>query len=178
MGDYLRNFKNLPILDADVYSKEALDVNQTATKEVIARYGKAILKKKAQTQIINRSALGEIIFSNKKERIWLENLLHPIIEKKFEMGIIKYKNNPIIILVIPLLFESKFINLCSESWLVYCTVEQQYQRLISRNGLTHDEAKQRICSQISIEKKRRLADKIIDNSQNLAACYQSINESL
>ena len=47
----------------------------------------------------------------------------------------KYKKNETIILVIPLLFEAKFEDICTEIWLVKCTEVQQIQRLAKRDNI-------------------------------------------
>ncbi len=122
--------------------------------------------------------LGDIIFSNKIEKIWLENLLHPIILERLDNELSKAKDLPLIALIIPLLFEADLTYLCSESWLIYCDPEQQYERLMYRDKLNTSQAKCRIESQLSIIYKKELADKIIDNSQKLDFFKEQVNKLL
>ncbi len=170
--------KKVPILDADIYSKEALAPNTNATKEVIKRYGSEITISVNDVQEINRLALGEIIFSNQTERHWLEDLLHPIIKEKFKNNINKRKEYPIIAMIIPLLYEANFTYLCNERWLIYCTLDQQYERLMHRNKLTYDQAKARIESQLPLEEKKTLDNQIIDNSHEIELCFLQIDKLL
>jgi len=173
VGIFLKEIKGLPILDADVLSREVLAPNTMFSKTIIERYKNQITT--GNKEIINRKSLAKIIFSNKEERIWIENLLHPIIYKNLLKEIENYKKSPTVILIIPLLFEANFTSICNEIWMVNCTEEQQYERLMKRDGLTKKEAKKRIKAQWPLEKKRRLADVIIDNSKDPDKWMNQIN---
>jgi len=87
---------------------------------------------------------------------------------------LSYANYPIIILTIPLLFEAKLTDICSEVWVVNCTESQQLLRLIKRDNLTEAEASIRIKSQISLKKKSTLADIVINNSGELNGWIDSL----
>ncbi len=165
VGKFLADTRGVPILDADLYAKQALAPETSLTKVVLDRYGTEVLSETECTpNTLDRSALANIIFSNRRERIWLETLVHPFVRRSLEKDLIKYQTSSVIILMIPLLFEANFSELCSEIWLVACTFDQQCQRLIKRDGITLTEARIRITSQWSIERKRIFADIVIDNS--------------
>ncbi|AAP99099.1 Dephospho-CoA kinase [Prochlorococcus marinus subsp. marinus str. CCMP1375] len=175
IGKYIESVKNTPILDADMFSREALTANQTIKDTIINRYGRTIVdKENTNSKTINRAALGEIIFHDKNERIWLENLLHPIIEKRFEEELEKHKLSSTIVLIIPLLFEANFTYLCSEVWLIYCSLDEQYERLMKRDGLNKEQAKYRIEAQLPLESKKILSDHIIDNTNKLDLSYPQV----
>lgn len=162
---YLAEQHALPILDADMFAREALDPGNAATTTVLERYGKAVTYPSDQTHLrLDRSALGKIVFSSPHERRWLEQLMHPIVQRRFYKELAALKEAPIVVLIIPLLFEAKLTGLCSEVWVVDCNPTQQLQRLVNRDGLTLQEAEQRIASQWPLERKRPLADLVIDNS--------------
>ncbi len=166
-GKYLTKVKNLPVLDADVYAREILSPGSTLTNEVIKRYGKSILdQKEVQKQRINRSALAEIIFSNQEERLWLEQLVHPIVRHKLEDELSKHHRSSTIILIIPLLFEAYFTDMCSEVWVIYCSLEEQIKRLMQRDKLSIDQSKQRILTQLSLERKKEMADRVLNNDSS------------
>ncbi len=175
---YLERSKNIPILDADVFAREALTQNSQISLEVIERYGEQITKQKECQEGISRLALGEIIFSDKKEKLWLESLIHPFVRKRLNEELTKLKNSPKLALVIPLLFEANLHDICSEIWLVSCRIEQQYERLKLRNGFNYKESKLRIESQLSIDHKRKLSDRIIDNSGTIQCSYNQIDKLL
>ena len=77
-----------------------------------------------------------------------------------------YKNNEIILLVIPLLFEAKFEDICTEIWLVKCSELEQIQRLVRRDKISEEEARKIIKLQLTFEAKTELSDVILDNSDD------------
>ena len=76
------------------------------------------------------------------------------------------KSNPIVILIIPLLFEKNYTGLCSEVCYVDCSRSMQLKRLQSRDKLSLEEANQRIDAQWNNALKKQFADHIITNSNN------------
>ena len=158
--------QGIPVLDADLYARQALEPGQAASHEVVKRYGKEVIKAGSDLESaeLDRAALGAIVFSDPSQRQWLEGLVHPLVRKQFETELKRLKSEPIVVLMIPLLFEAGLDTLCTEVWVVHCSPEQQLERLIDRNGLTTDDAEQRIQAQWPLEKKLVLADQVIDNS--------------
>ena len=90
----------------------------------------------------------------------------------------QYKNNQTILLVIPLLFEAKFEDICTEIWLVKCSEELQKKRLITRDKISEKEAYDLINLQFSFEEKRKFSDIILDNSDNQNKWIDTIRELL
>lgn len=194
--------QGLPVLDADVYAREALAPGSPATLAVLARYGptvRAISPTAAADPpaapdqqapdrpapdhehvlaAIDRAALGRIVFHDPAERQWLEQLLHPLVRSRFEAELQRLQQAPIVVLMIPLLFEAGLEGLCSEVWLVSCTAEQQRQRLIERDPLSDAEADARIQSQWPLERKQALADVLIDNRRGLQELEQAVAAAL
>ncbi len=179
VGTFLQAEKKIPVLDADVYSHEALSPGQPSHAAILKRYGNRVVSSTAALEnVIDRSALGKIVFSSQSERQWLEKLTHPIILNRFIQELNVIKDSPLVILVIPLLFEANFTELCTEIWVVNCQPEQQLQRLIARDGLTRVEAVRRVKSQWTLEKKANLADVIIDNSKEKGSWRKHIEKLL
>ena len=90
----------------------------------------------------------------------------------------QYKNNQTIVLVIPLLFEAKFEDICTEIWLVKCPEEIQKKRLITRDKISEKEAYESINLQLSFEEKRNFSDVILDNSDDQNKWIKTIKELL
>jgi len=167
IGDFLSQAKKWPILDADLYAHEALRAESQISKKVVLRYGNQIIQNSNKNdQIINRKALAKIIFQNDVEKKWLEGIIHPFVNKRIEEELDKLKFNPIVILIIPLLFEKNYTGLCSEICYIDCSRSMQLQRLQSRDQLSLEEANQRIDAQWDNALKKQLADHIINNSNN------------
>ncbi|PSF35737.1 dephospho-CoA kinase [Aphanothece hegewaldii CCALA 016] len=161
VSHYLSQTYHIPIIDADLLAKQAVEIGSPILDEIRLRYGNNIL---FPDGTLNRKKLGEIIFNNPAEKIWLENQIHPYVRNRIQAKL-KELNEQAIVLVIPLLFEAKMTDLVSEIWVVYCSPEEQIRRLMKRDQLTQEQAIKRIQNQWSIEEKKALADVILENSR-------------
>jgi len=157
--------QGIPVLDADQVAREVLASGSEATRQVIAHFGDRVRAKGASGEeaCLDRAALGRIVFSDANERRWLEQLVHPRVRDHFHAELLRLQQEPIVVLMIPLLFEAGLEHLCSEVWVVMCSPAQQRERLMSRNSLTATEADQRITAQMSLADKCVRADRVIDN---------------
>ncbi|WP_017655778.1 dephospho-CoA kinase [Fortiea contorta] len=174
VANYLASAYNLPILDADIYARDAVSLDSPILTAIAHRYGEEILLPDGN---LNRQKLGEIIFHHQEERTWIENLIHPYVSDRF-LQEIAATPSPTIILVIPLLFEAKMTNLVTEIWVVRCSQAQQLQRLIERNHFSLEEAQARIDSQLPLEQKAAQAYLVLDNSLTTAALFQQIDQAV
>ena len=181
---YLHN-QGIPVLDADLYAHEALTPGSQATAIVLERYGalgqltqESRRKGDAASRRIDRRVLAQIVFNDPVERLWLEQLIHPIVQERLERDIELLSKASCVALVIPLLFEAGLEKLCTEVWVVSCSDKQQQDRLMARNGLSAIEAKRRIEAQWPLERKRQLADHVIDNSGDAESWKEQIQHLL
>jgi len=152
----------LPVLDADLYAHEALAPGTPGAQAVLERYGDAVRNR--STIGLDRAALGRIVFADAAERRWLEGLVHPLVRQRFAAELEQLAAAPVVVLMIPLLFEAGLEALCTEIWLVDCPEAEQLRRLRSRDGLGEVEARARLAAQWPQQRKRALADVVIDNS--------------
>ena len=171
VGHWLEQ-QGIPVLDADVYSHQALAAGTEASRTVLTRYGAQVAS--SRSDCIDRSALGRIVFNDRSERQWLEALVHPLVHQAFRSELSDHSKEPVVVLMIPLLFETGLERLCSETWVVSCSPKQQLTRLIHRDGLSELEAQSRISSQMPLEQKEQMADHVIDNSQTHAELIRSL----
>ena len=179
VGHYLAEQHALAVLDADLYALEALAPGSAATKAVLQRYGKAVAAESQNNATsLDRSALGQIVFNDAAERHWLEQLVHPIVRQRFDAELARLAETTPVVLMIPLLFEAKLTDLCSEVWLVDCNSAQQCQRLMDRNQLSHQDSERRIAAQWPMSQKRDLADLVIDNSGSPGSWKQYVDQAL
>ena len=157
--------QGLAVLDADVYAREALAPASAGAHAVLERYGAAVQAEGTDRAagVIDRTALGQIVFNTPNERQWLEQLVHPLVRERFAAELAAQSTAQAVVLVIPLLFETGLESLCSEVWLVDCEAQQQLQRLMQRDGLNETAAQARISAQWPLARKRPLADRLIDN---------------
>jgi len=167
IANYIREHKKILVLDADDLSKELIKPNTIGYKKIVNYFGNHIIDQNSSEKIINRKLLKNIIFENDIDRTWIEKLLHPLIKEKMIEKCSQYKNNQIILLVIPLLFEAKFEDICTEIWLVKCPKIIQITRLMKRDKISKKEASKIINLQMQYGEKTKFADFILDNSNNL-----------
>jgi len=171
VSDYLAQHYGLPVLDADVYAKEAVSQGSLVLKEIFARYGDRV---KLGDGNLNRSVLGDIIFTNSAEKLWLESKIHPVVRDRFVLEQQQLTDSTIIF-SIPLLFEANLTHLVTEIWVVSCDRETQLSRLQQRNNLTLQQAQSRIASQLPLSEKIAQADVVIENNSTLNALYKFID---
>ena len=166
-----------PLLDADLFAREALAAGSAGAQAVLQRYGEAV-RAPGEADAIDRAALGRLVFADQAERTWLEQLVHPLVQARFSAELERLAAEPVVVLMIPLLFEAGLEQLCSEVWLVDCDEAQQLQRLIARNGLSDGEARDRIAAQWPLARKRTLADRLIDNRGDRTALTAAVQAVL
>ena len=177
--NYIRKNKNIPILDSDNLSRELIKPNTYGYKKILDYFGDQIIDNVNNSEKeINRKLLRNIIFKHSESKEWIEKLLHPLIKEKMIEKCSQYKNNQTILLVIPLLFEANFEDICTEIWLVKCPLETQKKRLITRDKISEKEAYKTINLQLSFEEKRKFSDIILDNSDDQNKWINTIKELL
>ena len=175
--NYIRKHKNIPILDADNLSRELIKPKTYGYKKILEYFGDQIIDNKNNSErAINRKLLRNIIFNHSESKEWIDKLLHPLIKEKMIEECSKYKNTQTLVLVIPLLFEAKFEDICTEIWLVKCPRELQQKRLITRDKISEKEAYEIINIQLSFEEKSKLSDIILDNSDDQNKWINTIRE--
>ncbi|XP_074659117.1 dephospho-CoA kinase domain-containing protein-like [Tubulanus polymorphus] len=161
--------KGCKIIDADKIAREVVEPGTKAYRKIVQHFGRQILR---SDRTIDRSKLGELIFSDEQERKLLNRITHPEIYKAMLWKIIihLFRGEQFVILDLPLLFESAVtLPYLTEIIVVYCYEQQQYSRLKVRNQLTETEACQRIQSQLPLADKCRKATIVIDNSSTKEA---------
>lgn len=179
VSNYLETIHKLPVLDADVYAREAVEPGSPVLAEIAERYGSGLL---LPDGTLDRHRLGDIVFSSPPERLWLEQQIHPHVRDRLVQAMqslsMKDTQPLIVVLVIPLLFEARMTDLVTETWVVRCPKEQQMERLVKRDHLSHQQASLRIDSQMSIQKKAAHADLVLDNTSTLDHLFQQVDAGL
>lgn len=154
---------DIDIVDADLASRKAVLKGSPSLKKIKEKFGEDILLKDGN---LNRARLRKIIFEDRSEKDWLENLLHPqileIIKSELEESKSSYK-----VLVSPLLFETGQFQLCHRTLLIDVSEEEQIIRTTKRDKVTSNQVKKIINSQMSREDKIKIADDVVTNEGSL-----------
>jgi dephospho-CoA kinase len=152
------------VLDADHTAREVVLPGSPGLEAVVQAFGEEVLNADGT---LNRQQLGALVFADEEKRQQLNYLLHPfIIARQDEILREWEREDPggVGIVDAALMIESGGYKRFDKLIVVHCRPEVQLERLMLRNGLTREEAQQRIDSQMPQEEKQRFADYLIDTS--------------
>lgn len=173
--------KGYKVIDADILAREVVEKDKPAYKSIVEYFGENILM---DDKSLNRSALGELVFSDDKLLQTLNGIVHPYIFEEIQKNIYEASNdNDIIFVDIPLLIEryDEFIKqgiVFDEIWLVYVDEDIQLKRLMERNNLSKEQATERIKVQIPLKEKKEKATKVIYNNGSLTQLNINVEKLL
>jgi dephospho-CoA kinase len=156
------------IVDADHIARQVVAPGLPAWDEIRRCFGDPILTPDGS---IDRPALGKIVFNDPDLRRRLESIVHPHVGEQIDFQIRQIaENSPdaVVIMDIPLLFETGNIHGFSDIIVVYAPEQIQFERLVARDGLSPQEARARMASQMPMSEKIKKAGIVIDNSGTLA----------
>jgi dephospho-CoA kinase len=173
VSNYLATSYQLPILDADIYARNAVSPDSFIFKNIIHHFGEKISLPDGS---LDRRALGNIVFNDVTERRWLEQQIHPYVRECLREG--SQDTAKTMVLVVPLLFEANMTDLCTEIWVVSCQSDLQIERLMQRDRVSRADAIGRIDAQMSLTAKCQLADVVLDNSSTLDSLLKQVDRAL
>ncbi len=150
--------EGIPVISCDAIVHQLLARKKTAEK-IKSAFGESFIKNGS----VDRKKLAELVFSDVEKRMALEKLLHPAVFREIKKNILDYeKKGGIIVVEIPLLFETKSENLFNKIVVVASSPEKIKQRL--KEKFQEEEIEIRWRNQIPLIQKEKKADYIIDNS--------------
>ncbi|MFB5267398.1 dephospho-CoA kinase [Paenibacillus enshidis] len=168
--------KGALLVDADAIAREVMLPGHPVLEAVVRHFGQEVLN---QDGTLHRKKLGAIVFANPTERQALNDITHPAIRQEILRRMNAYETefpDKLIVVDIPLLYESGLDKLFHKVLVVYVPREVQLKRLMERDGLTEEQASQRLDAQMPIEEKKRLADIVVDNSRDMASTERQLDE--
>lgn len=169
--------KGITVIDADKEARLAVEKGEEAYNEIVNHFGEQVLLDDGS---IDRGKLGAIIFHNEQQRQKLNSIVHPAVRKRMlskkEHAIAN--GEKLVILDIPLLYESKLTYMVDKTILVFVDEDVQLERLMKRNQLTKEDAMARIHSQMPLKDKIKLADEVINNNGTVAETERQLLEIL
>lgn len=152
------------LVDADAIAREVVLPGKPALLEIAEHFGQAVILDDGS---LNRQKLGQVVFGNVEARKQLEAITHPRIRQLMLSRMAQLEQddpNRLVVVDIPLLYESGLQTYFEEVMLVYVPAHVQLQRLMKRDGLDESQARARLDAQMPIDEKKQLADITIDNS--------------
>ena len=169
VANYLQSL-GAAVVDADAISHALTAPGGEALPLIEKTFGKGVFFPSGD---LDRKALARLVFSAKEARTQLNALMHPLVEARMrqEISTCREKGCPIVLLVVPLLYEAGIDTLADEVWCVSAPEALQIQRLKDRDGLTQEQALQRIRSQWPLAEKEKRADAVLCTSQPLEKVF-------
>lgn len=166
--------KGAVILDADAIAHELTEPGGSLYNAYLAHFGSSVLLPDGH---INRSAVGKCVFETPNEKQWLDSVSHPLIRQEIERQLLAKKKEqpPLIVLDVPLLFETGWDKMAEENCLVCVDETVQLERLIRRDGYSKEEAAARIRTQMPLREKMKRADHLIDNNGSLSSTLRQVD---
>lgn len=160
--------KGCAVHSADATAHELMEPGKPAWKKITAHFGPRVLN---PDQTINRAVLGQIVFSLKRERTFLNDLIHPLVlreKKKIIRELKKKGQTKIFVSEAALTIEAGFAKFFDKVIVSACRKDVQVKRLMKRDKISRKEAEKKISSQMPLEDKRDYADYVIETSGTLA----------
>jgi dephospho-CoA kinase len=149
----------VPVHDSDAVVHELYEGEAIAA--IADKFPQAVLD-----GVVDRQALGKLVIGEPQAMRELEEIVHPLVaEKRREfLDNAKKQDCPLVVLDIPLLFETGSENLCDKILAVTAPAEVQRERVLSRPGMTVDKFDWILASQIADAIKTEKADYVLDTS--------------
>jgi dephospho-CoA kinase len=156
----------LKIIDLDQITHDLMKPGKLAYIRIKKEFGEKYIDTKSA---IDRKLLRDEIFSSLDLKKRIELIVHPIIFEECNKQLNKLKHEKYLVLVIPLLFETKtYSSIVDESLLIDCDIETQVKRVIKRDKTSEALANKIIKNQMSRDEKLSLADKVILNNGDIS----------
>ena len=155
------------VIDFDILARRVVEPDKPAWKEIVSYFGEQVLQENRE---LDRKKLSRIVFQDRQKRKKLEGFIHPRTLEEFikQVADIAQKTPGAIIPVdVPLLIELNWQYLFHKIVVVLVSQEKQIERLIKRDNISPEEARNILSAQLPIDEKAGYADFVIDNGDSL-----------
>lgn len=163
------------VIDADKIAHQIMTPGQPGLQAIVATFGGEYL---ASDGTLDRRKLGQLVFSDQQALTTLNQLTHPLIRQEI-IRLIKQAQEQqvaLIVLDVPLLFETGYEQICDAVLVVDVAPEIQIQRVMQRDHLDEAGAKARIAAQMNHDERLRRADFVIDTSKTVEELPQTFEQ--
>lgn len=172
--------KGVKVLDADQIVRQMQQPNTKLLKQLAEVFGDQMILEDGH---LNRQELGQLIFNDKRAKETLDQIMKPLIREKLleEIEEVKIHQESMVVLDLPLLYEFELQSLVDYTIVVYVSRETQVRRLMERDQIDEAYALAKINSQMSLDKKRELANFVLINEgtmSELRTQFETLYETL
>lgn len=168
--------RGYPVIDADQVVHQLQQKGGRLYQVLVEEFGTDILDSEGE---LNREQLGRLVFEQGAVRKRFSQLQDRIIREALLAERDRLAEHAdVLFMDIPLLFELGYEEVVSEVWLLVLTPELQLERLMERNQLAEEEARQRMAAQMPLEEKKKRTPYQIDNGGGRLATYAQVDQLL
>lgn len=161
-------------IDADRVYHDLIGADSPLWRALIQRFGTGIV---ASDRAIDRRALARIVFDDPIALADLDRITHPAVVAELHRRV-GLTTAPLVVVDAVKLVESGFASECDAVWLVTCRPDQQVARMVARNGMTREEAEDRVAAQPPLAPKLPLVDLVIANDGSQLATHAQVDRAL
>ena len=159
----------MKVLDADAISRSVTAPGGEALADIRKAFGDSVF----DGEILNRRALGDVVFRDEQKRRQLEEIIHPLVIGKMKR-LTQEANADIVFWDVPLLYETGMDKDCGEVWCVHVPADEQVRRVMRRDHMTRTQAMDRIGSQMPVHEKKARAQHLINTSGSFRATRRRV----
>ncbi|MFD2265333.1 dephospho-CoA kinase [Lacibacterium aquatile] len=168
----LRSWR-LPVHDSDATVHRLMERGGAAVAAIAAAFPASV-----ENGVVNRRTLGAAVFGHPEALRRLERILHPLVRASERRFLKRHVRAAVVVLDIPLLFETKAEGRCDEVWVVSAPPAIQQQRVLRRPGMTTEKFQAILRQQTPDELKRRRADRVIPTGLGKAIMIRALAAGL
>lgn len=164
-----------PVIDADLIARQIVMPGSKGLEQIVNRFGPQMLNSDGT---LDRKKLGKTVFDDPKKLSDLDKIEHPLIQEAIDFQLDEFKKQhlPVVVLDVPLLFETGMDEECDLTVLAVVDQATQLKRLMKRDQISKMDAVKKISSQMSLKEKMQRADVIIDNNGTLEQTRSQVAE--
>ena len=182
VSQYLQHKHSLQVVDADLIARQVVEPGQQAYNQIVDTFSAEVPDLvNRDDKTLNRPSLGRAVFGKKDKLKKLNSIVHPAVRKAIIYQILKayIQLQDMVVLDVPLLFESGLDRVCGVTLTVSCPKSLQIERLKSRNPeLSEEDSSRRIESQMSNDERNFRADLVINNDKSKQELERDIESVL
>lgn len=160
-------------IDADALSHRVISKGAPGYQPVLDKFGTWLLDKNGQ---INRSKLGKLVFSDGQALAQLEDIVHPFVGQAIDL-LVKRSTQSVVVIEAIKLLESNLRSRCDSIWVTDSDEKVRLERLVSKRGMSPDDALQRIHSQSAQKEKVAAANVVIKNNGSIEELFRQVNKA-
>ncbi|MHC5906375.1 dephospho-CoA kinase [Streptomyces sp. S6] len=161
------------LVDADRIAREVVAPGTAGLAAVVEAFGEGVL---GGDGALDRPKLGAIVFADPEKLALLNSIVHPLVGARSRELEEAAPADAVVVHDVPLLAENGLAGLYDLVIVVDVAPETQLDRLVRLRGMSEEDARARMAAQATREKRREIADIVIDNDVPLAELERRVRE--